>query len=64
MATTESPNHGTGRFTDHLQVRCPPALTTMLETAAARETSTPSDYVRRAVASRLRADGFEPGGEA
>lgn len=64
MATPESPNRGTGRFPDRLQVRCPPALTTMLEAAAAREMSTPSDYVRRAVASRLRADGFESGAEA
>jgi hypothetical protein len=49
----------TPRFPERLQFRCPPALTKMLATAADREMTTASDYVRRAVASRLRADGYQ-----
>jgi hypothetical protein len=47
------------RFPERLQFRCPPALTEMLATAADREMTTASDYVRRAVVLRLRADGYE-----
>jgi hypothetical protein len=49
----------TPRFPGRLQFRCPPALTATLAAAADREMTTASDYVRRAVASRLRADGYQ-----
>jgi hypothetical protein len=48
-------------FTDRLQVRCPPALPEAITVAASRQMMTPSEYVRRSVIDRLRADGFIPG---
>jgi len=50
---------GPRRFPGRLQFRCPPALIDILTTAAEKEMITPSAYLRRAVADRLRADGFE-----
>jgi hypothetical protein len=48
------------RFPDRLQFRCPPALSETLAEAVNKKMTTASDYVRQAVVSRLRADGYEP----
>lgn len=50
---------GMPRFPERLQFRCPPVLTATLAAAADKEMTTASDYVRRAVVSRLREDGYE-----
>jgi hypothetical protein len=49
----------TPRFPERLQFRCPPVLSETLAAAVDKEMTTASDYVRRAVVSRLRADGYE-----
>jgi hypothetical protein len=43
-----------------LHVLAPSSLTAAVKEAAARELTTNSEYVRRAVIERLRADGFDP----
>ncbi|MGE0522848.1 MAG: hypothetical protein AB7O60_07390 [Variibacter sp.] len=43
--------------------RCPAALATVTRRAAAREMTTPSAYVRRALVRQLREDGIEPAQE-
>ena len=48
------------RFPNLISVRCPPALPVAIERAADRDLTTPSEYVRRALIDRLRADGFDP----
>jgi hypothetical protein len=48
------------RFTDSLRVRCPASLPAAIDTAAARNLMTASEYVRRSVIERLRADGIDP----
>jgi hypothetical protein len=49
------------RFTDSLRVRCPASLPTAIDLAAAKNLTTPSEYVRRSVIERLRSDGIDPG---
>jgi len=48
------------RFTDLLRVRCPPALPRAIDRAAAQNLMTASEYVRRSVIDRLKADGVDP----
>jgi hypothetical protein len=49
-----------GRFPDLLQARCPTALPPLIEKAAQRQCMTPSEYIRRSVFERLKADGIDP----
>jgi hypothetical protein len=49
-----------GRFPDLLQARCPTALPPLIERAAQRQCMTPSEYIRRSVFERLKADGIDP----
>ena len=46
-------------FTGTLQVRCPSALPVAIEQAAAQNLMTASEYVRRSVIDRLKADGVQ-----
>jgi hypothetical protein len=48
------------KFTDSLRIRCPPALAVAIDIAAARNMMTASEYVRRCVIDRLRADNIDP----
>ena len=48
------------RFTRNLYVRCPAVLPPAVETAAQRQCMTSSEYVRRSVIDRLKADGIDP----
>ena len=58
--TTEAAQKSsTPRFPARLQFRCPPALSATLAEAINKKMTTASDYVRQAVVSRLRADGYE-----
>jgi hypothetical protein len=43
-----------------LHVLAPRSLTDAVKAAAARELTSNSEYVRRAVIARLRADGIDP----
>jgi hypothetical protein len=43
-----------------LHVLAPRSLTDAVKEAAARELTTNSEYIRRAVIARLRADGIDP----
>jgi hypothetical protein len=47
-------------FTGNLQIRCPKTLPVAIEKAAARSLMTASEYVRRSVIERLKADGIDP----
>ena len=49
------------RFSETLRVRCPAALPTAVEIAATRALMSSSEYVRRSVIERLKADGISPG---
>jgi hypothetical protein len=50
------------RFSDSIRVRCPPSLPFAIDKAATRHLMTSSEYVRRSVIDRLKADGvkFQP----
>ena len=48
------------RFTERMELRCPASLPPAINLAARRNFMTPSEYVRRSVIDRLRADGIEP----
>jgi hypothetical protein len=48
------------RFTNSLRIRCPESLPAAIDTAAARNLMTASEYVRRSIIARLKADGIEP----
>ena len=43
-----------------LQILAPSSLTAAIKAAAAREMTTASEYSRRALIERLRADGIDP----
>jgi hypothetical protein len=47
------------RFPAFLRVRAPAELPTALQVAATRKFTTPSEYVRQAILSRLKADGLD-----
>lgn len=51
------------RFSEMLRVRCPATLPAAIEKAASKNLMTASEYVRRSVVDRLRADGISVGGE-
>jgi hypothetical protein len=59
MATPNS-SEGSARFTDRMFVRCPPSLPAAIDRAAAQNLMTASEYVRRSVIDRLKADGIVP----
>jgi hypothetical protein len=46
-------------FTGNLQIRCPKVLPVAIEKAAAQRLMTSSEYVRRSVIERLKADGID-----
>ena len=50
-----------GRFPGLLQVRCPADLPDLIEAAAQRQLMTPSEYLRRSLFEKLRADGLMQG---
>lgn len=43
-----------------IKARAPVALRNAMERAAEREMTTQSDWMRRAILQKLRADGFDP----
>jgi hypothetical protein len=57
IALRKPENH----FTGNLQIRCPKTLPVAIEKAASRHLMTSSEYVRRSVIDRLKADGIDPG---
>jgi len=59
LALRKSPGD-TARFTVSLRIRCPASLPVAIDTAAARNLMTASEYVRRSVIDRLKADGIDP----
>ena len=48
------------RFTQRVFVRCPASLPLAIDRAAAKHLMTSSEYVRRSVIDRLKADGIDP----
>jgi hypothetical protein len=56
-----APDHSAAaRFTDRVLVRCPASLPPAIDRAAAKNLMTASEYVRRSVIDRLKADGIDP----
>jgi hypothetical protein len=49
-----------GRFPELLRVRCPRPLPALIERTAERQCMSPSEYIRRSLFERLRADGVDP----
>ena len=49
-----------GRFPNVLQARCSKTLPPLIEHAAQSQCMTPSEYIRRSVFERLKADGIDP----
>jgi hypothetical protein len=60
MAIARNRSEGCTRFTDRMFVRCPASLPPAIDRAAAQNLMTASEYVRRSVIDRLRADGIDP----
>jgi hypothetical protein len=58
-ARAQSRPHSTARFTERLLVRCPASLPPAIDRAAANNLMTSSEYVRRSVIARLKADGID-----
>ena len=54
MSTTAEPRV---RFPGLIKARCPANLPDAIEAAAHRQLMTPSEYIRRSVFERLKADG-------
>lgn len=59
-ATSQKSTADSCQFSERLMLRVPAVLPKAIETAAARNLMTPSEYVRRSVIDRLRADGIDP----
>jgi hypothetical protein len=60
MAFSRNDSESSARFTDRMFVRCPASLPTAIDKAAAQNLMTASEYIRRSVIDRLRADGIDP----
>ena len=58
-AAPDSSPDSSGRFTERLLVRCPPSLPPAIDRAAAKNLMTSSEYIRRSVIDRLKADGID-----
>jgi hypothetical protein len=52
------------RFDMEIRARCPASLISAAEKAAAKNLMTPSEFVRRCIFDRVRADGIDPTGTA
>ena len=48
------------RYSNSVTVRCQPEVTALVERAAQRRGQKPSEYVRQALLTGLRLDGFDP----
>ena len=48
------------RYSDSVTVRCRPEVTALVERAALARGQKPSEYVRQALQTSLRLDGFDP----
>ena len=48
------------RYSDSVTVRCQPEVTALVERAALARGQKPSEYVRQALQTSLRLDGFDP----
>ena len=48
------------KFTVRIWASCPARMPHLIQLAAAQQCMKPAEYVRRAVAERLRADGLDP----
>jgi len=60
LALRKSSTDDAARFTDRVLVRCPASLPPAIDRAAAKNLMTASEYVRRSVIDRLKADGIDP----
>jgi uncharacterized protein (DUF1778 family) len=47
------------RYSDRLMIRCQPAVNELIDRAAQSRGMRPSEYVRQAVLTGLRLDGFD-----
>ena len=52
------------RFDDEIRARCPASLVAAADKAAARSLMSQSEYIRRCIFDRVRADGIDPTGSA
>jgi hypothetical protein len=59
-ALQKSSTDNGARFTERVLVRCPASLPPAIDRGAAKHLMTASEYVRRSVIDRLKADGIDP----
>jgi uncharacterized protein with beta-barrel porin domain len=57
--TTQAADHAS-RFQKLVQFRAPESLSGAIDAAARRDCQSKSEYIRRSVIERLRADGIDP----
>ncbi|SEB94561.1 hypothetical protein [Bradyrhizobium erythrophlei] len=50
------------RYSEALTIRCQPEIAQLLQQASLRKGSKPAEYLRQALLTALRLDGFEPTG--
>jgi hypothetical protein len=48
------------RYSDTITARCQPEVTVLIDRAARRRLTKPSEWLRQAVVAALLADGFDP----
>lgn len=48
------------RFTESVLIRCPASLPPAIHLGAAKNLMSASEYIRRSVIDRLKADGIDP----
>lgn len=48
------------RFSDTIKIRCQPEVTALVDQAARSRGQKPAEYIRQAVLTGLRLDGFDP----
>ena len=58
-AVPHQASSASARFTSSLRIRCPASLPAAIDTAAARNLMTASEYVRQCIIARLKADSIE-----
>ena len=58
-AAPHQPSSGPTRFTSNLRIRCPASLPAAIDTGAARNLMTASEYIRQSIIAQLKADSIE-----
>jgi hypothetical protein len=58
--STQTSHESSSRFSTSLHLRMPASMPSVIGKAAEKNLMTSSEYIRRSVIERLKADGFDP----